>query len=88
MWPTLAVRHAQCLAQSVRSNSCQSTPHDGPLDVGRLRKLNARGNQVQRCKVLLVALQAIVVCAGCRFEEEGTGPGKRSQVLALRLQEA
>lgn len=37
-----------------------------------------------RCKVLLIALQAIVLCAGCRFEEEGTGPGKRQQVLALR----
>jgi predicted Zn-dependent protease len=39
---------------------------------------------VQRCKILLFALLAIVICAGCRFEQEGTGPGKRPQVLALR----
>ena len=39
---------------------------------------------MQSCKVLLLALQAVVLCAGCRFEAEGTGPGKRSQTLALR----
>lgn len=43
-----------------------------------------RGNELRCIKVLLIVLPAVVLCAGCRFEEEGTGPGKRSQVLALR----
>lgn len=39
---------------------------------------------MKNIRILLILANALILCVGCRGEFEGTGPGKRPQVLALQ----